>query len=222
MYIKEITVQNYKGFSSAQTVGWRPGFNILVGKNNAGKSSLIDAAELAFAHIPHLSMTTRPDPAIPMSNPSIVDVVFSVSRRELLMYLRRLGSVQISVPCPPIGSEIMRGLGINTPSVPGLQKAVDWIFDHGEFNFRLRRVARPSQNPVWVTHRTPSFDLFEFQSNVGLAATCTLGPDGTFQVSGSTQSSIPFTDFGSQLGEQFRGWLILSRPLRKGESFFNS
>src|SRR5215813_12752216 len=127
MYIKEITVENYKGFNEPQRASWAPGFNILVGKNNAGKSSLIDAAELLFTSIPHLSITTRPDPDIPLSKPSTVDIVFSVSRQELLIYLKRLGGVQLQIPCPPVGSEIMNKLGVNVLNNEGLQKAVDWI-----------------------------------------------------------------------------------------------
>lgn len=205
MYIKEITVENYKGFNEAQHASWEPGFNILVGKNNAGKSSLIDEAELVFTQIPHVSLTTRPDPAIPLTKPSVVDIVFSVSRQELLIYLRRLGGVQFQIPCPPVGSDIMNRLGISVLNNDGLQKAVDWIFGQDHFNFHLRRAAG-SVNQVanWVPSRNQSLSIFELPPGNVTLAVCVVRQDGTTQVVGSTGFSGPVADFGLQLGEAYR------------------
>lgn len=204
MYIKEITVENYKGFNEPQRASWEPGFNILVGKNNAGKSSLIDAAELLFIHLPHLGVATRPDPDIPLAKPSTVDIVFSLSRQELLIYLKRLGNAPIQVVCPQIGSDVMNRLEARTSNIEGLQKAVDWIFSQEKFSIRLRRQSAPGQGANWVIYHTPSFGLFELQGNNVLVASCALRPDGKPVVHGVTNYNQPVADFGQQIAEFLR------------------
>lgn len=48
MYISEITLINYKGFSSAKTIKFSEGINIIIGQNNAGKITIIEALRLLF------------------------------------------------------------------------------------------------------------------------------------------------------------------------------
>jgi predicted ATPase len=204
MYIKELTVQNYKGFNGVQRVTWQPGFNILVGKNNSGKSALLEVVELAFSHNPHLSIVTRPDRDIPLTKPSIIDISFCVSRQEIPIYLKRLNLGQIQIPCPLVGSPIMTGLGVTSNTNEGLQKAVDWIFSHESLTFRLRRGSGPNQGPAWLAHRAPTFDLFELPAGNAVIALCSLTEDGTLRVGGSMQTAVPYLDIGTQLGELFR------------------
>jgi putative ATP-dependent endonuclease of OLD family len=60
MYISKITVANFKSFFDPQTLHLRPGFNIVVGQNDSGKSSLMQAIGLKFDVQPHRSVKTLP------------------------------------------------------------------------------------------------------------------------------------------------------------------
>lgn len=46
MHIKTVTIENYKSFLERQTISLANGFNLLVGTNNAGKSSVLDVIDL--------------------------------------------------------------------------------------------------------------------------------------------------------------------------------
>ena len=61
MHIDSITIENYKSFLEAQTLKFEPGFNLLVGTNNAGKTSVLDVIDLNVAiSEPHRSVQTIP------------------------------------------------------------------------------------------------------------------------------------------------------------------
>jgi len=48
MHIEELTLENYKGFE-LQTFRFNPGFNVIIGKNASGKTSLLDAVSIAVS-----------------------------------------------------------------------------------------------------------------------------------------------------------------------------
>ncbi len=64
MYIAKFQVKNYKSYLSSQEVDITPGFNVVVGQNNAGKTALIEALSLQFENKMHLSMKTVPSPGV--------------------------------------------------------------------------------------------------------------------------------------------------------------
>ncbi|MFM9975451.1 MAG: AAA family ATPase, partial [Beijerinckiaceae bacterium] len=41
MYIKRLKIKNYKGFNESDWIEFGPGFNVIVGQNNSGKSALL-------------------------------------------------------------------------------------------------------------------------------------------------------------------------------------
>lgn len=49
MYIKELCISNYRGFSNPTTIQFKNGINVMVGANNAGKTTVIKALELLFS-----------------------------------------------------------------------------------------------------------------------------------------------------------------------------
>ena len=51
-HIASVTIEHFRSFKRTVTVGLRPGLNILVGENGAGKSNVLDAILFALAHEP--------------------------------------------------------------------------------------------------------------------------------------------------------------------------
>ncbi len=64
MYIARFKIENYKSFLSSQELDLTPGFNVVVGPNNVGKTALVEALSLRFDNRPHRSMTTFPHPGM--------------------------------------------------------------------------------------------------------------------------------------------------------------
>lgn len=48
MFIKKLQVFNYKSYLDSGLMEFSPGINIIVGRNNAGKTSLLEVLTLDF------------------------------------------------------------------------------------------------------------------------------------------------------------------------------
>ncbi|MEI7511703.1 MAG: AAA family ATPase [Candidatus Peregrinibacteria bacterium] len=55
MFLNSLTIENFKGFTKTQ-IKFVPGVNILVGPNNCGKSSILQAVFLAFRFLDHYQL----------------------------------------------------------------------------------------------------------------------------------------------------------------------
>src|SRR6266699_4105749 len=84
MYIAKFQVNNYKSFLSSQEVDLTPGFNVVVGQNNAGKTAFVEALSLHFVDKYHISMKTIPSPGILLhdSFTSTVQIAFQLAEGE--------------------------------------------------------------------------------------------------------------------------------------------
>lgn len=61
MHIESVAIGNYKSFLEKQTIRLEPGFNLLVGTNNAGKTSVLDVMDMDTGlNEPHRSERTVP------------------------------------------------------------------------------------------------------------------------------------------------------------------
>ncbi|HEX8818332.1 MAG TPA: AAA family ATPase, partial [Archangium sp.] len=70
MYLAEFQVFNYKGFLDSGPIKLKPGFNVLTGQNNSGKTALLEALSLQFPSKPHRSLVNAPSsgsPSVPQS-----------------------------------------------------------------------------------------------------------------------------------------------------------
>lgn len=97
MRVVEFQVSNYKSLRDTQRIGFTAGFNVVVGRNNAGKTALVEALELRFGNKPHQSLATRPRPTMPITGHSAIEVLFTMSRDELHDLVGTLAPV-ISLP----------------------------------------------------------------------------------------------------------------------------
>lgn len=93
MYIYQFQVFNYKSFKESGLLEFKPGINIIVGQNNAGKTALLEALELGFKNKPHHNIIVGDAPPSKNSNSSTVDVSFTVEKSEIrtLIEQERIG-----------------------------------------------------------------------------------------------------------------------------------
>lgn len=61
MYIKAIEVRNYKSFLEPQQITFDKGINVIVGKNNVGKTALLEALSMNCNSVPHKGINRNID-----------------------------------------------------------------------------------------------------------------------------------------------------------------
>lgn len=83
MYLSTFRVTNYKSILDSTEIPLGPSFNVVVGQNNAGKSSLVEALGLRFGHRPHRSMATLPRPSSQPHPHSRIDISAELQHDEL-------------------------------------------------------------------------------------------------------------------------------------------
>lgn len=89
MIIKSIKIINYKSFSESKEIIFHKGYNIIVGTNNTGKSSLLEVLKLDFKSCPHLSEETKPNILLKADPNSIIEVEIETSIDDIYdFYLR--------------------------------------------------------------------------------------------------------------------------------------
>lgn len=84
MYFSSITLENHKSFYGRQTVELDPGINLLVGPNNSGKTTLLNALELSSDPTVHRSPQTLPSPENKVFEEPGFDFQISCTSEEIL------------------------------------------------------------------------------------------------------------------------------------------
>jgi predicted ATPase len=84
MYIESLAISNYKSFLERQVFNFEPGFNLLLGGNNAGKTSALEVLDLNIGlNEPHRSNRTIPEFGGQSILPSDFDIQLISSYVEL-------------------------------------------------------------------------------------------------------------------------------------------
>ena len=83
MHIRSLKIRNYKIFLASSEIHFAPGFNVIVGPNNVGKTALVESLAVQFGNCPHLSMKTVPTRKIVFGSQSGIDISFELDRDEL-------------------------------------------------------------------------------------------------------------------------------------------
>ena len=98
MHISKFQIRNYKSFLESDEIELETGFNVIVGKNNSGKTALVEALSLKYQDRPHRSLKTLPSPDAHIENESTVGLSISLSGDELKeAWLNRgINRIQIS------------------------------------------------------------------------------------------------------------------------------
>lgn len=82
MHIVSAVVSNYQCFDNTNLIKLDPGFNLVVGKNNTGKSALLRALSLAALGDPHRSLKSVPRPGMYLNQISSIAVELFASGED--------------------------------------------------------------------------------------------------------------------------------------------
>lgn len=88
MHLEQLTIENYKSILTPMMLGFRPGFNVLVGANSSGKTTVLEAISYAnLADDPHRSTLNITEVDTVWAHASIVSTRFLLSARELIRFI---------------------------------------------------------------------------------------------------------------------------------------
>jgi energy-coupling factor transporter ATP-binding protein EcfA2 len=159
MYISRVQIGNYKSYLESPVLELKPGFNVVVGKNNSGKTALIEALSGRIKPAGHRSPKTLPSPTSALPNsPSWVEMDLTVTSDELIdLFLESPARFQqVNVPLPADTRQF------NSPG----EKAefyVDFLaraFESPTFSFRARSNFYADAPPVRTFPRYPTFGIY--------------------------------------------------------------
>jgi predicted ATPase len=83
MRVVGLRIENFKSFSDSGELTFSSGINLLVGRNNAGKSALLQAVSLRAPAHPHLSLKTVKNFGDPVSPNSVFSLTLAFEGSEL-------------------------------------------------------------------------------------------------------------------------------------------
>jgi AAA ATPase-like protein len=98
--IKSIRIQNYRSFLDSGKLSFSAGFNLVVGANNVGKSSLLECLAAKFGGEPHRSIHMLPTRDETLNPFSRVDFEFAASGEEIRLLLLNAGNAHRNLPWP--------------------------------------------------------------------------------------------------------------------------
>lgn len=220
MYFSDIQISNYKSYHNSTQLQLMTGINIVVGKNNVGKTALLDILSLQFQANPHRSIETTPNPSIVPSPASCVTFTFTITRRELIDSLIKVqGITEFYLGLPSLESSIAQQLEYRQHSEESVEKFGTWFFSNDIFKFRLKREAfgnHPGEN--WYT-----LDESYVVPHVKTSRQANSGDYGKFRIDPITRTFtylgyIPVggapSDFTSRLGSALKQYIYRFRAER--------
>lgn len=83
MLIRKAQIQNYKSYQNSESLDFSEGFNVVVGRNDSGKTALIEALSLNFHNNPTRNFQTVPFRDATHANNSRCTVTFEVGPAEI-------------------------------------------------------------------------------------------------------------------------------------------
>ncbi len=90
MFIKDFQLFNYKSYLDSGKLEFTPGINIIVGRNNSGKTALLEALSLKFTNKIHKSLKALPDTSTLLTENSRVKILFCLKKDELRLLLDKV------------------------------------------------------------------------------------------------------------------------------------
>jgi predicted ATPase len=142
MYFSNVRIKNYKGYRDSARLDLDTGINIVVGKNNSGKTALLEALSLRFAVNPHRSILTMPTSSrIPLPT-SIVDFTFNLTRDEVIdLLIPAQGNTEFRLPLPASSDPVWKELKLKQFDDSAATQFGEWFFSHDAYTFRMEREA---------------------------------------------------------------------------------
>jgi energy-coupling factor transporter ATP-binding protein EcfA2 len=149
MRIDSVRVRNYRSILDSGSISFSPGFNVIVGANNVGKSSLLLCLTGAIDYDPHRSIETLPTRDEPLDTASRVDITIVASGDDLRRGALRMGTGPHFLPWPS-----------DTPAANEyLTKVMARVSTAREIPFRVSAIAS-GQNRTWHQESYPVTRLY--------------------------------------------------------------
>src|SRR5258708_17372061 len=99
MRLANFQIKNYKSFDATERLPLNPGFNVVVGPNNSGKTALLECLTMRFSWNAHRSSKSIPKPTTQKNPTSRVDVSLVATGEEILETMLASGN-QFLLPQP--------------------------------------------------------------------------------------------------------------------------
>jgi hypothetical protein len=176
MKIVRFSIQNYKCFRDETTLDLNPGFNIITGQNNAGKTALLEALSLKFEQHPHRSSLTVRTPVMHPNPQALVGVRFEIGQDEWNEILSLPG--RSFIPLPRLGGPLASQIGYARDDAKAFETFDAWLRSLDKVTVDGRMFISPN-GPVFSN--LPSFEGLEHRGEPGGGLTCLsrdVGPDG--------------------------------------------
>lgn len=146
MRVDSFRIQNYKSFRDSGMIQLKPGFNIFIGQNNAGKTAILEALSAQFTGFPHKS-SIRPK-ELPLDPNSTVEFVFNASGQEIKSVLISYEN-DCHIPLPS---------NVPTNEGEGMAQVDSWlepesVVVHGNYSARAGNNAGFIKSDHYPSHR---------------------------------------------------------------------
>jgi ABC-type cobalamin/Fe3+-siderophores transport system ATPase subunit len=114
VYITSIQVHNFKSYLHSSVLDLKPGFNVIAGKNNAGKTALLEAHGMVLKPLPHRSLQTKPTVnSLPDAN-TYADISVCTTSEDVRTIVSE-PSVVSTLMLPKKDSQLYHDLGFKSP-----------------------------------------------------------------------------------------------------------
>lgn len=151
MYIESVRIKNYRSILDSAMLTFSPGFNLVVGANNVGKSSILLCLATRFTGEPHKSIHTLPHRDEPLNPKSQVDIAFVVTGGELRRLLGNIGQGERYFPWPA-------GLELRNERAT---EVLDLFLNADAVHFHASAWATVAGNMGWELSQYPATRLYE-------------------------------------------------------------
>lgn len=156
MRISKFQIANYKGYIDSGELVFTPRFNIVVGQNNAGKTTLLNALALNFTGKPHKSIEAIPtatSPINPITSASVTLTVDSQELRDILL----ASNAEVRIPIPKVTAS----------SIPIPGALLENLLANTEISFTIGLAAAASNSVSRQSISFPTFTTYECAGNSG-------------------------------------------------------
>jgi hypothetical protein len=109
MHIKQLTISNYKSFYQPMVFNFEPGFNVLLGANSSGKTSVLEALHLGkLENVPHRSILNVVDADSVQHDAPSTQISFSADIDEVCKAVLPIKNLYVSIEhLPHVNPEII-------------------------------------------------------------------------------------------------------------------
>lgn len=175
MYFNHIEIENYKCFKDKVSLKLEQGINVIVGKNNIGKTALLEALSLQFPDKPYYSVSTYPTEDQKPLTHSKVTITFTVEIEELIRLLliaNGRGNVNFRMPVDlkyKLTNKDNDKFDQSFQDAKGKTHGKEF-FSNQKFVFKLQREAHSENGGKWIvlddSYVFPSLNRFEENDGV--------------------------------------------------------